>query len=419
MNHTNEFRQALTRLTLRNDAIFFIALLYTMKHECTPGFPAPAATDGSTIIYNPDTFGAYSLADRQFILVHEILHVILFHTLRRGARTVMVRDQHGNEHSLWNIACDYVVNGLAQEYGWTVPKEGIQPDPKFVGLSAEQVYDLLLKECKSAGKPAGKPQAGEGEGEGEGEGDGDGDGARVLPGRDISKSTEDVMDHDPNKPGPNEGKSKADMEREIGINTEKAMQSAKAAGQLSQKMKDTLAAAQVDKEPWFNHLRRYMTVLCAREYNWSRINARRLVACNIFSPDMRTEAMGSIVVSIDESGSLLNSQLAAISAHVADMARECNPKSVIIIRHTDSIEHVETFEAPYNFQLERKSTGGTDFRPVFDYVEAECADVQVILMFTDMMGPMPSNFSVDTIWVTSEKHMKAPFGEIINADFND
>jgi predicted metal-dependent peptidase len=416
-DHTQEFKQALTRLTLRNDAIFFIAMLYSMRHErydplVIRGQRAPAATDSVRICYDGEAFGAYSLDDRQFILVHEILHVILYHPLRRGIR----------EPNLWNIACDYVVNGMVADGGdFKVPKDGIQPDPAFKGLSAERVYDLLQKEAQEAlsgGKTEGKGKSGRTWVRGDPEA-GDGQGDTQLEGG-PGQNPKDVQDYNAEA---NEGKPASQVEREIGVNTEKALQAAKAAGQGSHLMKQFLQEAQVAHEPWYAHLRRYMTVLNERQYNWARINARRAVLHNVVSPDMKTEAMGDIVLSIDESGSQTNEQLAAIGAHCAQLMRECHPKRVIVIRHTDRVTDVEVFEGPdyTDFNLVRKSTGGTDFNPVFDHVEANFPEAQVLLMFTDMYGPFPQGFSIDTMWVTSteESAIKTPFGERIRADFND
>lgn len=417
-DHTQEFKQALTRLTLRNDAMFFVALLYSMRHErhdpfVVRGQRAPAATDGVRICYDGELFGKYSLEDRMFILVHEILHVVLYHALRLGAR----------DPNLWNIACDYVVNGMIADHkqgntGFATPKDAIQPDPAFKGLSAEQVYDLLLQEAKDAlagGKKQGKGKNGRNWVRAPGNAEGGGRGIQ-LDGHEPN----DVMEYDPST---NEGKAASQVEREVGMETEKAIQSAKAAGQGSHLMTQLLREAQVQHEPWYAHLRRFMTAVNEGEYNWARLNRRRMALHNLIAPDIRVEKMGKIVISIDESGSLTDEVLSAIAAHTCAILRECNPKQVVVLRHTDCVTDEEVHDGPdYNFPLVRKSTGGTDFRPVFDRVEAEHGDAQVLIMFTDMYGPFPElPPHMETLWVTStpEQTVKTPFGERIQADFND
>ena len=377
-----EFTNAVSQLTLQD--IFFTALFYSLKVERDDGLTMPgggpgvACTDGVRLIYRSDTWrDMFTAPQRVTVLAHEILHVILYHSLRRGIR----------DPQRWNVAADHCVNLLLKEYNFSAPM-GWLCDPKYKGMSAEQVYDLL---------PA---EQGQGQGQGSMEGD--------------------VLDYDPATPG-NGDKSAADVEREIGINTEKALQSAKAAGQLSAGMKRMLRDAQVQREPWYQHLRRYMTALHSRQYNWSRINIRRAVLFGVVSPDMRTESMGKVVVGIDCSGSISAAQIASMGVHLSDIASDCNPKSVEVLYFDSKVCHEETFEGPdYQIKLEPHGGGGTNFRPVFETLEEKHSDAQVLLMFTDLYGAFPDGCGVcDTLWVTPTKDYPVPFGEVIEADFND
>ena len=59
---------------------------------------------------------------------------------------------------------------------------------------------------------------------------------------------------------------------------------------------------------------------------------------------------------------------------------------------------------------------GTDFRPVFEFIDKEFDDVKLLLYFTDLDGKFPSikpGFEVK--WV-SKKEKDIPFGEIIILD---
>lgn len=381
MSTVSIFSKSVTQLTLKN--VFFTALLYGLKRKEDNNFPACAGTDGVTLIINPDWFEKFDVKEGVFTLAHEIMHVILFHSLRRGIRNPQ----------LWNIACDHASNLLLKEHGFE-PYATDPCDDKYTGVSAEQIYDLLQKDLPK-----------------------DADGNPIMPEGSGSPREGDVADY---LPGENGNVPASAVEREIGVALEKALQAAKAAGKLTREQREALREAQVEKEPWYSHLRRYITVLNAREYNWGRVDQRRMSYMGVVTPEMRSESMGKIVVSIDESGSLQNEQLAAIGAHISDICKLCNPKEVVVIRHTGEVTDVEVFTGPgYDMQLERKSSGGTDFRPVFELLENEHMDAQVTLMFTDMYGPMPDSFAGECIWVTSSTGMNANFGEIIQADFND
>lgn len=78
-------------------------------------------------------------AEVLFIYVHELLHVALMHHSRA----------QGRDSELWNIACDFVINGWLVEMGvGALPTIGVLYDPRLQGMAAEAVYDLLLREPK-------------------------------------------------------------------------------------------------------------------------------------------------------------------------------------------------------------------------------------------------------------------------------
>lgn len=374
---TAAFSKAASRLTCTN--IFFTSLLYSLKIEAREDLPAAAATDGVHLYYHPKLFAEdFTEPERVFVLVHELLHVILFHSLRRGIRDPM----------RWNIACDHAVNLLCVEYEFTKPKDCFC-DTQYKGMTAEQIYDKLTQEEKEGGK--GKGQDG-------------------LAG--------DVMDYDPSQNG---GITKADVERATAIATECAMQAAKAAGLDSAGMKRMIGNAQVEREPWYEHLRRYITSMHARQYNWARIDSRRAVLHGVISPQQKSEAMGKIVFGVDCSGSITERQLSAMGAHVTDLLKDVTPDSVIVVFFDSVISHVDEYQGPdYHIQLEPHGGGGTAFEPVINYVVEQHPETQVLIMLTDMFGSMDVDVpAFDVLWVTQTENQTPPFGEIIYADFNE
>jgi predicted metal-dependent peptidase len=74
----------------------------------------------------------------RFILAHEMLHAALRHGDRCGTR----------DPYLFNIACDYVINGWLTEMRVGTMPEGLLHDPELAGLSSEEVYDRIAGDLR-------------------------------------------------------------------------------------------------------------------------------------------------------------------------------------------------------------------------------------------------------------------------------
>ena len=135
----NERLLSASLLRLRMKAPFFATLALFARFVATSSI-STAATDGLNIYYNPDFLKPLSSAEQDGLLLHEVLHAALLHTVRRGVR----------EKDVWNIAADIVVNGIiAQQSGFALPIGGVR-DQILEKLSVEEAYELLLQEQKGA-----------------------------------------------------------------------------------------------------------------------------------------------------------------------------------------------------------------------------------------------------------------------------
>lgn len=93
------------------------------------------------IFMNPAA-GLGSPAFRQecrFVMAHELLHAGLRHDVRC----------QGRDPYLWNVACDYVINGWLIEMGVGRPPQfGLLHDPTLKGQSSEAIYDLIVTDMR-------------------------------------------------------------------------------------------------------------------------------------------------------------------------------------------------------------------------------------------------------------------------------
>ena len=119
--------------------LLLMHMIYSIDENCET-----AATDGKRIFFGPEFLDEISDQELDFIMMHEILHVVLQHCLRNGDR----------DRELFNIACDIVVNSnillsndmdiktiTLEKYGESMH---VAPDGKEgYEYTAEQIYDML------------------------------------------------------------------------------------------------------------------------------------------------------------------------------------------------------------------------------------------------------------------------------------
>ncbi|MFC8099673.1 hypothetical protein [Streptomyces sp. NPDC057363] len=108
---------------------------------------AAVDADAGEIYVNP--LRRYDDEEWRFVLAHEMLHAALRHGDRCGTR----------DPYLFNVACDYVINGWLVEMQVGTMPEGLLHDPELTGLSAEEVYDRVagdLRRMRRLSTPRGK-----------------------------------------------------------------------------------------------------------------------------------------------------------------------------------------------------------------------------------------------------------------------
>lgn len=106
---------------------------YCMENEIS----VAAVNAGCGEIYvNPSA--GLSGEELKFVLAHEFLHAGLQHQERC----------QGRDPELWNVACDYVINGWLQEMGiGRMPERGLY-DESLKNISAESLYDRMVKDLR-------------------------------------------------------------------------------------------------------------------------------------------------------------------------------------------------------------------------------------------------------------------------------
>ena len=136
-------RLLLSRMRILNTHGFYGLLLMHMVYSIDENAET-AYTDGTRIAFGPEFLESLTDSELDFVMMHEILHVVLQHCIRGEDR----------DHERMNIACDIVVNSNIllennmDHRSITLSKWGesmhIAPDGKEGHeYTAEQVYDML------------------------------------------------------------------------------------------------------------------------------------------------------------------------------------------------------------------------------------------------------------------------------------
>lgn len=112
--------------------------LYCVRNEISIAAVNEAAGE---IYVNPSA----GLTDEElkFVLAHEYLHAGLGHYHRC----------QGRDPYLWNVACDFVINGwLMEMHVGEFPARGELYDEELKGKSAEEIYDEIIREIRRFSK---------------------------------------------------------------------------------------------------------------------------------------------------------------------------------------------------------------------------------------------------------------------------
>lgn len=355
---------------------FFGTLAIRLQLEADPSCHT-AWTNGTRIGFNPTWINTLTPHQLRGLICHEVLHVTNGHPWRRGHR-----DHDDERHVKWNHACDYAINPIIKDAKHELPAGGLF-DKKFVGLSAEAIYNKL-------------PDNPGGGGQGSGQGNG-------LP-------TDEVRD----APNPQEA---AQQQSEWQVAVRQAAQVAKMRGRLPASLERLLGELLRPKIDWKAELRRFVQQAARNDYTWRKPNSRYIHA-GLYLPSLYSEEMQPIVVAVDTSGSIGRDDLRAFASEITAIAQECRPSRIHVLYIDTKVQKAEEFEPGDLIDLKPAGGGGTDFRPAFDWIEESQTEAACLIYLTDMAGNFPSaEPDYPVLWVSTSDY-QAPFGQTLRLDID-
>jgi predicted metal-dependent peptidase len=97
--------------------------------------------------------------------------------------------------------------------------------------------------------------------------------------------------------------------------------------------------------------------------------AHALDAAGLSLPSVFWAGVRTIVIGVDTSGSIGTHELEQFAGEISAIAEEAQPESIHVVYCDAAVQFCQHFGPSEPIQLEPKGGGGTDFRPVFNWVE--------------------------------------------------
>ena len=398
-------------------------LLMYLRFVATPHV-RKISTNGRCIFFSADYLDKLYHTEVDFLLCHQILHIVFMHVWRPAERA-------GDRY---HHACDIVVNACLEFLGFTrveYPHLGkprrrlhegdtrilMTPDTIFEQLNArsfdadghavnsrlmldedtfwddteengdigEIILDLPEIECLTPGIKKPTPKGGDGGGRGDGD--------------DLRSAWQDRG---------------AAIKQEI-----EAAQEGKRGGgttELIERLLDKKRKPQVD---WRRVLNAFVQESVC-DYSFAPPD-RRFAETDFFLPDLneREFVTKEILFMADTSGSVGNGDLGRVYAELRGAIEQFGGKICGKLGFFDTrVTKPLPFEAVGDLSRIRPyGGGGTDFRVIFDYLYEERRNdlPACLVIFTDGYGPYPDEadtLRVPVLWIINNQRSTPPFGKV-------
>lgn len=391
--HEIEVKLAAARTRLILDKPFLGALALRLPMiAADPEWCQTINTDARNFYYNPDYIDALSMEQAQFVLANQALHCALLHFARRG---------HRNRFR-WNIACDHAINPLLVRDGLMAPPGTVVLEC-FEGMTAEEIYPSIAE--NNSDEPKEEPKH-----------DGDGSGEKKEESDRGQQPDTDGEGGDAAKGAPQPAPLSASEQESLAAQWQQrlagAAQQAQQAGKLGGILGRMVGELMQPKLPWRLLLARYMTQYARDDYSYMRPSRRE---GEMIMPSLRSAA-ANILVMLDTSGSVSEQEIKEFMSEIDAIKGQMRARILLHACDTElAVDGPWLFEPWDEFRFPKtiQGGGGTDFKPVFEWVAVQGREPDLLLYFTDALGEFPKiepGFPV--IWLVKGK-APVPWGQRI------
>ena len=346
-------------------------------------------TDGKEIRFYPNMFYNLTYRNVEFIIAHELMHLILDHLTRREDKNPII----------WNFACDYVVNYLLHNNisnGRHDPigemPEGTLYEEEYANMSAEEIYDLLIE--NNGNKDIKIIKYGDGS----------------LEAKDLRKKKTD------NHSGVGEVSKEAEQQFlvEVASDIDKCVGKSNAPSCLTR----GLSKLKKVNFNWKPILRRYMNSLIKNGFTWRR-PFKKLFAHGVYYPSVNKEQTIKIGCAIDVSGSVSQEQLQELVNMLYTSLYQIVNFEIYVwlfsgIVHKETMVKITPQKKNKLLEIKYVSNGATEIKANIDFVNStkELNKLDLLIIMTDGYDYLDTmKYDKNLLWcIIDNSSFKNPIG---------
>lgn len=393
VDHDARERLVTARIGLLLRAPFFGNLATRLELVNADEWCSTAATDGLKFYYNSRFVMKLKPKEVEFLVGHEVLHVVYDHIGRRIDR----------DPQMWNVACDYAVNADLKEHkvGEFITTVDCLYDRKYAGKSSEEIYDDLMKNVEYIDMESlidkmiddhldDQDQSG-GDDDGDDDGEGNGNGRPKMSQEDRERARQEI--------------------KQAILNAAQQAGAGNVPGSVARMIKEMTEPVM----PWRELLQVNLTSAIKSDYSWMR-PSRRGWHADAIMPGMNPGEEIDVVVFIDLSGSISDQQGRAFLSEVAGMMESFDSFRIRVACFDTDVYNMQEFTSENLDDIgayEMMGGGGTDFECIFKHLKDEGIVPERLIVFTDgyPFGSWGDDNYCDTTWIIhGNRDPRPPFG---------
>lgn len=331
-----------------------------------------AGTNGRVIYYNPEYFKTLTKGQQNYVLMHELFHILLLHFKRDKSK----------EKEIWNVAADYVVNGLLEPLVskrlWEYKNYGIEFDKppsgyyldNYEGEAVENLYKKIYADNSKNKKKKILLLL-------------SGDYSRSF-GRDLASTKLDPKDFDLIiELDEQESRQLSDSIQKLTENAEKKWSN----DPSIQLIKRELNILKNEKRiSWKKLLKRFLNESEYVDVSYDSPE-RKYIHMDLILPGegkmTKKNELKGIWAFIDTSGSISDHEMNMFISELYRLCKQYNSKMNIGFWDTAMHEVYENVKLEDIAKCTTQYSGGTDAEAVYDYIKENNINPHVMLILTD------------------------------------